>query len=188
MNKLIKVVGLDPSLSNFGISVGSLNIDTNDLVIERFHLVETKSGDKKSIRVNSDDLRRASEIWKIVKPVVDEANLVFCELPVGSQSSRAQTSYGICIGVLACIQKPLIQMTPNEIKMFVGNRKDTTKEAIIQWAVEKQPNAPWLTKISKGQTTLLGKNEHLADSVAAIYAGLETDQYKQAVSMMRAFF
>lgn len=80
--------------------------------------------------MNSDDLRRASEIWRVAKPIIDKANMVFCELPVGSQNSRSQTSYGICIGVLACVDKPLIQVTPNEIKHFVGNKLTTSKKRL----------------------------------------------------------
>jgi hypothetical protein len=83
-------------------------------------------------------------------------SLSFAELPVGSQSSRAQTSYGICLGVLACINKPLIQLTPTEIKQHVGGKKDTSKAEIIEWAVSQQPNAPWLKKklkVSKPSST-----------------------------------
>ncbi|MDC9581922.1 hypothetical protein PSI15_10150 [Xenorhabdus sp. PR6a] len=180
MSKIIKIAGIDPSMSNFGVVFGELDITTNQIVkIERMELVQTESGDKKSVRVNSDDLRRASEIWKKVKPIIDQAQLVFCELPIGSQSSRAQTSYGICIGVLACIDKPLIQITPIEIKQFVANKKTTTKEEIIEWAVGKHPEAPWLRRKEKGVVKLVNKNEHLADAVAAIHAGIQTDQYRQ---------
>ncbi|HBS6700429.1 MULTISPECIES: hypothetical protein [Klebsiella pneumoniae complex] len=188
MGKKIRIAGLDPSLSNFGISVGTLDIETNKVDIEKFYLVETSAGgSKKQVRVNSDDLRRANEIWRTLKPVIDDAQLIFAELPVGSQSSRAQTSYGICLGVLACINKPLIQLTPTEIKQYVGGKKDTSKAEIIEWVVSQQPNAPWLKKKTKGVETLVNKNEHLADSVAAIYTGLTTDQYQNAANMMRSF-
>ena len=119
MSKVIKVVGVDPSMSNFGLAIGTLEI-------HGLELVETKAGGtKKNVRVNSDDLRRAKEIWRTARPIIEQAHMVFCELPVGSQSSRAQTSYGVCIGVLACVDKPLIQVTPNEIKHYVGNRSSS---------------------------------------------------------------
>lgn len=187
MSKLIKIVGLDPSMSNFGIAAGTLDLDTNEVKITRFELAETKAGGKKkTVRVNSDDLRRAGEIWAKAKPMIDEAHIVFAELPVGSQSSRAQTSYGICIGVLASIQKPLIQITPDEIKKYVGGKASVAKEDIIEWAIQEQPDAPWLRHKSKGEMVLTGKNEHLADAVAAIYVGLDTDQFKQVVSVLKA--
>jgi hypothetical protein len=43
MGKKIRIAGLDPSMSNFGISVGTLDIDTNKVDIEKFYLVETSA-------------------------------------------------------------------------------------------------------------------------------------------------
>lgn len=185
MQQTIRIVGLDPSLSNFGMAIGTLDIHSGKVVIERLEIAQTKSGDKKQVRVNSDDLRRAHDIWDLAKPVIDNAQLVFCELPVGSQSSRAQTSYGICIGVLACIDKPLIQVTPIEIKKFVAGKQTTSKEEIIEWAMAKHPEAPWLKRTVKGEETVVAKNEHLADAVAAIHTGMMTDQFKQLTNVLR---
>lgn len=187
MSKKISVVGVDPSMSNFGLAVGTLDLETDELEIHGLTLVETKVGsNKKTVRVNSDDLRRASEIWRVAKPIIDKANMVFCELPVGSQNSRSQTSYGICIGVLACVDKPLIQVTPNEIKHFVGNKLTTSKEEIIQWATKKHPKAPWLRRKQSGQDVLVNKNEHLADAVAAIHTGMQTDQFRQVRDVLKS--
>ncbi len=59
MSKVIKVVGVDPSMSNFGLAIGTLDLDTDKLEIHGLELVETKAGGtKKTVRVNSDDLRR----------------------------------------------------------------------------------------------------------------------------------
>ncbi|HFP9309390.1 TPA: hypothetical protein ACHOZC_003386 [Raoultella ornithinolytica] len=187
MGKNIKFVSFDPALRNFGFVTGLLNIETLQVSEAKVSLIETAASNKKSVRTNSDDLRRAQEIWKGIKPLVDSANIVFAELPVGSQSSRAQTSYGICIGILACTDKPIIQLTPNDIKQYIGGKKDTAKAEIIEWAVSKHPDAGWFTKKVKGETSFVNKNEHPADALAAVYAGLETDQFKQAAEMMRAF-
>ncbi|HBZ7669368.1 TPA: hypothetical protein MM079_004663 [Klebsiella variicola subsp. variicola] len=186
MSKVIKVVGVDPSMSNFGLAIGTLDLDTDKLEIHGLELVETKAGGtKKTVRVNSDDLRRAKEIWRTARPIIEQAHMVFCELPVGSQSSRAQTSYGVCIGVLACVDKPLIQVTPNEIKHYVGNKLTTSKEEIIQWAITKQPDAPWLRRKQAGNDVLVAKNEHLADAIASIYSGMQTDQFRQVRDVLK---
>ncbi len=133
MSKKISVVGVDPSMSNFGLAVGTLDLETDELEIHGLTLVETKAGsNKKTVRVNSDDLRRASEIWRVAKPIIDKANMVFCELPVGSQNSRSQTSYGICIGVLACVETKLnilsaINLQHRKKRLSSGLRKNTLK-------------------------------------------------------------
>lgn len=60
MSKKITVVGIDPSMSNFGVAVGTLDLETDELEVHGLTLVETKAGNnKKTVRVNSDDLRRA---------------------------------------------------------------------------------------------------------------------------------
>ncbi|HGS6895687.1 TPA: hypothetical protein ACMEWQ_006128, partial [Klebsiella variicola subsp. variicola] len=44
MSKVIKVVGVDPSMSNFGLAIGTLDLDTDKLEIHGLELVETKAG------------------------------------------------------------------------------------------------------------------------------------------------
>lgn len=185
MNKL-PIIGLDPSMSNFGAAVGFFCLDTNTVEIADFILVSTKKENKKTVRVNSDDLRRAGEIVRGMKEAIGKAAVVFAELPVGSQSSRGQTNYGICLGILAAVEKPLIQITPNEIKQLVGGKKTTSKDEVIAWATALYPDAPWLTRKVKGEITLTSKNEHLADAVAAIHVGVQSDSFMQLVDSLRA--
>lgn len=45
---------------------------------------------------------------------------------------------------------------------------------------EKHPKAPWLRRKQSGQDVLVNKNEHLADAVAAIHTGMQTDQFRRA--------
>ncbi len=98
MGKKIRIAGLDPSLSNFGISVGTLDIETNKVDIEKFYLVETSAGgSKKQVRVNSDDLRRANEIWRNLKPVIDDAQLILpsCQWAASRQEPRRHTAFAL---------------------------------------------------------------------------------------------
>ncbi len=78
MSKVIKVVGVDPSMSNFGLAIGTLDLDTDKLEIHGLELVETKAGGtKKTVRVNSDDLRRAKEIWRTAGPSLNRPTWYF---------------------------------------------------------------------------------------------------------------
>lgn len=47
MKKVIKVAGLDPSLSNFGVAIGEIELDSGALQVNKLHLIETKAGDTK---------------------------------------------------------------------------------------------------------------------------------------------
>lgn len=216
MSNILKVVGLDPSMSNFGIVKADLDVDSLAFTITDVILLETEpEKDKKVrkvVRKNSEDLDRARILYNGLQEHAKGAWIGFAEIPVGSQSSRAMASYGMCLGVLASCPIPLIQVTPTEVKVAGAGTKTATKEEMIEWAVAKHPEAGWLrqmrsspgrVKMDKktgkpvlegGQQVIVGAykkgdptgdNEHLADATAAIYAGLATDQFLQVLAMLK---
>lgn len=189
MSKKIKILGLDPSLSNFGIVGVSLDIDTLQLAVEKMDLVQTDPEKdkklKKVVRKNSEDLERGRVLHEGLHSNANGFQLAIAEVPVGSQSSRAMASYGVCIGILASCPVPLIQVTPTEVKVAATGIKTATKEEMIEWATEKYPDAPWLTMGKGDKKRYLGKNEHLADALAAIHAGIKTDEFKSLLNMYR---
>lgn len=71
MSKTIRVVGVDPSMSNFGLAMGTLDLETDKLDVYELALVETKAGgNKKTVRVNSDDLRQS--LWELLQAYLTE--------------------------------------------------------------------------------------------------------------------
>lgn len=94
-------------------------------------------------------------------------------------------SYGVCMGVLAGIGIPMIQVTPDEVKRAGAGKKTASKAEMIHWAVHQYPDASWLRQKRNGVMELLMKNEHLADAVAAVRAGMATDEYKRMTLVMR---
>lgn len=180
MTRTIQVVGIDPSLRNFGYANADLDIDTMKLKIKGLVLVETQPGaNKKTVRQNSDDIRSATEQSKGLRENTAGASIAFVEVPVGSQSARAMASYGICCGILGGITQPMIQLTPGEVKLAAVGDKNATKEQMIAWASTLYPDAPWLRQGNR----LIAKNEHLADAVASIHAGLLTADFQAVLRM-----
>ncbi|MNN85981.1 hypothetical protein D3C81_2033310 [compost metagenome] len=90
-------------------------------------------------------------------------------------------SYGACISLIASLDIPVIQCTPAEVKKFATGDKMATKEEMIAWATQKFPQVNWLERGGK----YLAKNEHLADATGAINAGLNTDDFKALIVMLR---
>lgn len=175
---VIKIGGFDPSMSNFGMSKGEYCTEAELLIIKELRLQKTSSSNNKSVRKNSDDLRRAKELQAAMQSFFKDVDVVCVEIPVGSQSARAMASYGMCIGILASLNKPLIQVTPSEVKIAATGSKAATKGDMIRWATGRHPELPWRARKTKGIWSLLNDNEHLADSIAAIEAAIETDQFK----------
>ena len=184
MGKFV-IAGLDPSLSNFGMVKGALDLHSgtlSDMIIALSESPPIKA--KKAIRQNTLDLQRARLHYKAMTVFLSNVNMVCIEIPVGSQSARSMASYGICVGILSSIGKPIIQVTPAEVKIAATNSKTASKELMIDWATNKYPDLPWLTNTRKGVKTYANKNEHIADALAAIYAGVRTDEFEQARSLL----
>jgi Holliday junction resolvasome RuvABC endonuclease subunit len=189
MNQTIRILGIDPALRNTGFAVADYHIMTGKLVVSRVEIAQTeKSKDGKVVRKSSDDLARGRIIVNEMKRVVaiHSPSIAVAEVPGGCQSARGAFSNGVCCGVLASLNLPLIEVSPTEVKLASAGTKTASKDAIIQWAVAKWPDAGWLTRKFKGEVVLLNDNEHVADACAAIAAGILTAQFAQAVAMMQS--
>tara|TARA_R110000803_G_scaffold200892_2_gene265504 strand:- start:130 stop:675 length:546 start_codon:yes stop_codon:yes gene_type:complete len=178
----MKILGIDPSLSNFGLARADYDPVTGVMTPESLTLVETKPQKKnKAVRKNSEDLERLHLIVPELEKALSGVSMVMVEMPVGSQSSRAMASYGFCLGILAWVKQPMIQVTPSEVKIIATNDKTASKQMMIDWATQKYPDLNWLERGGK----FTGKNEHLADALAAIEAGINTDQFKSAMAIAK---
>lgn len=189
----MQIVGLDPSLSNFGVAKVTLDLDTLKFTVDELIVVKTEpEKDKKArkvVRKNSEDLERAKLLYKGAMDATDHAWMAFAEVPVGSQSSRAMASYGVCLGVLAAValKLPMIQVTPTEVKVVATNCKTATKGEMIEAMMKKYPDAPWPMRKAGGvMVPNAGECEHLADAVAAIEAGMATDEFRNVMAVYKS--
>jgi len=184
----LTVIGCDPSLQNFGLAraiVRLSNLSTLAepvLEIAALRLVRTApAGGKKTVRKSSDDLARATTISTEFRAFSVGASMCMVEVPSGCQSARGAMSNGICVGVLANSLIPLIQVDPSEVKLATVGSKTASKQDMITWATALYPDADWLRDRAGG---LVQANEHLADAVASIHAGLKTPEFRAAAAMM----
>lgn len=186
---LLKVVGLDPSLRNWGIATGVYDTESKLVAIHSLEVVNPVLPTGKQVRQNSIDLESACQLYRETLKSVAQANAVFAEVPVGSQSARAMASYGVCVGVLGALRaagNPFFEVTATEVKMAGPGKKTATKSEMIEWAVTKHPAAPWPRYKSNGEALISeAKAEHMADAVAAIYAGIATQQFQSMLSLIK---
>ena len=66
--------------------------------------------------------------------------------------------------------------------MFGANRK-VTKDEIIEWAVKEWPKAPWLRAHNRKTGSIVKANEHLADAMAVVKAGIQTPEFQRMVTL-----
>lgn len=184
----IKVVGFDPATANWGIAKATVDLDTCAITIDDLILIQTESESKKGVRKDSDDLRRACELYGAMMLHINGSALVISEIPFMNPGSYASANFnsGLVTGVLSSCPKPIIQVFPQDVKIAAVGHKHAAKEEMIEWAMNKYPSAPWKMRKLRGKLVPVAANEHLADAIAAIHAGVETAQFEQAVSMYRA--
>lgn len=177
--KKLKVVGLDPSLRNWGIAIGSIPLDTGVLAIEELRTVHTEpqpKGDRTA--ASTWDIQSAYTLFEGVFDVIKDADIVCIEVPTGSQDAKAAKGRGICLGILGSIySNKLIFVTPQSVKKIIG-KKDATKAESVEQAVLKHPEAPW--PMYRGKVSV-GKAEHSADAIHAIYAAAQTNEFKTLI-------
>lgn len=182
----LKIVSFDPALSNFGIALMTYDVELQSLKLEKLAIVQTEVSHDKRVRKSSDDLERARMLFRGMTDYCKDRVYAIAEVPFGAQSARASMSNGIVVGVLAGCPIPLIQVSPSEVKMASVGIKTATKGEMIEWAMKKHPHKDWLMRKSKGEMVPMNDNEHLADAVAATYAGIKTDQFQQSLAWLRA--
>lgn len=176
MARTLRVVGMDPSLRNWGISKGTFNLDTQQVLIDELEVVNPILPTGKQVRQNSVDLESAKQLSDRAMAATKDAQVVFVEVPIGSQSARAMASYGICVGILGALRAsgiPFFEVTPNEVKVTAVGSKVATKETMINWARYRHPEANWPKAACKA--------EHMADATAAIHAGLKSNEFRQLI-------
>lgn len=195
---IIRMIGLDPSLTHTGWAVSIVNTDSCEIerVID-WGTVVTAPTKVKAIRRNSDDLVRSRLIVTRLDHVIKkyEIKMGASEIPSGAQSARAALSFGISIGILASLKIPLIEVMPSETKLATHGTKTADKEDIVRWVLAKTKKHPitwpsgkaknaWEIEYGKGYITL--GVEHQADAVAVTQAAIKSEQFRQLAGMMSA--
>lgn len=194
----IKIAGVDPSMTHTGIAVGYYDLDAKDFEVEKVVLIKTEKGKTKTVRQNSDDLRRSQEQAEVLYLELSDCEMFFSEIPTGAQSARAALAFGIVIGLMAGIvsspgfRPAFVQVLPQQVKLAIpGGSKVTSKEEIVEWAIGRWTGLEgWKTNSPKKATYVIdgqgytADNEHMADACAAIAAGVRTDEFRNYVALL----
>jgi Holliday junction resolvasome RuvABC endonuclease subunit len=185
----ISICGNDPSFRHWGIAVGEYCLVTNRVVINHLDVIEPVLTKSKQVRQNSLDVEASKQIFESVYRYTKDAQVVFAEVPVGSQNSRAATAFGVCVGVLGCLNGlgiSINEVTPTQVKVAAVNNKTATKQQMITWASMLHPEANWPTYNHKGKTLITeSKAEHMADAIGSIYAGIASPHFQQLLNTLK---
>ena len=173
-----RIVGFDPSLSNWGIAVGIYDSDKKVIEITDLSVIHTVINSVEK-RKSNQDLQRATQLTKGILSVLNwyKPDEIFVEVPHGSQSSRAMASYGICIGILAScrvLDWDFTSLSERQVKMGSIGKKKVNKGEMIDWVSTNYPEAKFPTHLVKGvQQITKAKAEHQADAIATLHVGIK---------------
>lgn len=186
----LKIVAMDPSMSNWGLAIAYLYFD--DMVIEVEELIVVKpdkAKTSKQVRTNSKDILIAEQLLEGIIPHLDDADLIIAEVPVAGQNARSCVSYAMCVTLIGAINSSfpkVIEVTPAEVKLNV--KPNATKPEMIAWASKKHPEANWQYKTVKGKRSLITSHaEHVSDAIGALYAAMKTAEFKSIIQSIKRF-
>lgn len=176
------VVGLDPALANLGMVKAVVNTATLKVVrVEEMKLVRTAPTDQAGVIKNHDRMRRGRELLQEIRNFCYQASLTFAEIPEGSKSSDAAAALAMTMGILCACPNRLVEVRPREVKAITGF-PTADKERMRQWAYDLQPDAPWV--VYRGKR--VAANEHLADALATLVAGVHKPEFRRLVGALTA--
>lgn len=170
------IIGIDPSMRNTAL------VAIKDGVVVDSLLIETEKTKVKSVRASSDTVARCRTLHRGVTDFIFRNSpenhvglVIIAETPSGSKSSAGIKSYGISCMLLGSLGS-VIEVTPEEVKVGTVGSKTASKQEMMAWAYEQHPEAGW-DKNKDG--SLKNKNEHLADAIAVVYAGMELPEFQR---------
>ncbi len=160
------VVGVDPGFRNTGLSAFRLEGEKMTFIDSACVSSKKNKKDKRYVSVKDAEVIRAMVNWMVVFIQNVKADLVVVELPPGGgQSASASRSLGISTTVCALLDqlcgRPVIFVTPRDVKEAATGDKEAEKDAIIDAVTKRFP------QISAHKKT---KQEHVADSVGCVLA------------------
>lgn len=174
---IIRIVGFDAALNNFGIAQAYYDTACDTLDTYRLQLVTTEAwkGPKRGSKAG-DELRRARHIHSEMLRNCVGMDMCAAEVPSGSQSAKAARSLGIVVGVLAAHPIPMIEVSQHDVKMAAVGNPRASKDQMIDWAVSLYPDLNW--PIKSNGVIIKGRAEHLADAIGVLHAAIKTGKVR----------
>lgn len=179
MRKKIRITGMDPAFRNWGsVQADYLN---GSLSLRSLELMSTKKSLDKKIKRSVDDLNSARILYDFYQSELLETDILITELPTGSQSATAAKAYGVAIGILSTTSVPYVGVSPMDVKLNSVGHKNASKDEMIDWAIDLYPDLNWKTYKRNGKILYSKANEHLADAIAVIHAGIATEEFQKLI-------
>lgn len=168
----VRLLGIDPGLANLGVTVGTV-CDGNVSIDDIFVFSTQKSSKKRNLLAGDDMLRRACLVSSFLDGVFDDFGPIVCmcvesmSFPRNASSAaKMAVVWGILSSLSTRLSVPIVQASPQEIKLAICGRRDASKKAVAT-AVDGLTGAT-VSAILRAKGINAGRHEHAFDSAAAL--------------------
>lgn len=181
-------LGIDPGLAHFGwglVAVADGKLD----VVSAGCFVTEKSDKKRKVLSADDNVRRAQQLARsLMNLVVIKGNAIriICAESMSaprhsSSAAKLSLSWGVVSALSVVYGIPLVQASPQEIKLAATGKRNASKEDIQEAMRRELPGAE--AAVSK-TVTRKDDLEHPYDALAAVWACRHS---QLAIAMARDF-
>ena len=172
------VLGLDPGFSRCGYCRFGLDkLSQNDKVVSFGVIKTSKSSKKRKILAADDNLDRAGQIAKKLWKLSKDASAICAESMSFPRNASVAAKMAMCWGIISAIAIrrgiPVLQATPQEIKMKICGEKTASKLDI-----QEKLNKTYVECLELGAKIAKGQQEHCYDSLAAVITCLDSSHLK----------
>ena len=182
-------LGIDTGLANFGW--GLVELTPNGARLLGAGLVRTKPSKKKlNIRSSSDRMRRIREQACAIRNIeaygftLDNVALICIESQSWPRSSTSCAMIGMSFGIVGAHAEqrdlPILEATPQDIKLCVTGKKTSTKGE-VKAAIAAMPGFRRLPRVLKPFPPSL--HEHPVEALGAVLACRESDTVRAILRM-----
>jgi len=186
MNNPMMVLGVSPSLAHFGYAVVAIGAHPeNDRLVDLGAIRTERSAKKLRVREIDDDSRRAREIAKELSQllIVREPKLICARAFISPMADGDAVEIARAWGVLCALsfaydESPILQSTPQEIKLAVCKVGTATKYDVRNALLAKFDANKWLNLPDDIA-------EHGIDALGAVVAAEAGEPMKMLRSYMR---
>ncbi len=174
MAEQVNILGLDPGFQNIGYTILKCTPEKEEILYMGIFRTE-KADKKRKVLAVDDNFRRTKEIAEFLCSTLAEWNIkaICAEAISHPRNAGAAAKVAMTWGVIAAISHlnkiPVIQATPQEIKLAMCGIKSASKEEVEASVKTKVYVGNFLTKVAKSH------QNHAFDAAAAVLTCLKSD-------------
>lgn len=163
-----RILGLDPGFATLGIARVRLGPSGEPLEVGASAFTTEPSAKKLEVRAASDNVRRMREIYRKLDLEVAAwvPEVICCEAQSWPRNAGAATKIGMAWGVIVAVAEqydiPIVQATPQDVKVAVAGKKTASKDDVIGAVERLCPDLRWPDRKALW--------EHAADAISVVLA------------------